>query len=80
MSTPSSIGCPGLAWLRAETRAIHSDLPPTSADAASSASSPVSAALVRLACSTGGASIVKITWISVPSSSVMPVVTRMVPH
>ena len=30
-----------------------------------------------LACSTGGASIVKITWISLPSSSVTPAVTGM---
>ena len=32
------------------------------------------------ACSTGGASIVKITWISVPSSSVTPTVTGIRPQ
>jgi hypothetical protein len=41
----------------------------------SSSSSPRPAALVIEACSTGGASIVKIAWISVPRPSVTPAVT-----
>ena len=59
---------------REETRAVHSDLPPASAATVSSSSSSRSAALVIEACSTGGASMVKITWISVPRPSVTPVV------
>ena len=61
---------------RAETRAVHSDLPPTSAATLSSSPSSLAAAWAMLACSTGGASIVKITWISLPSSSVTPAVHR----
>ena len=77
MSTASSTGWLGRTLDRAETRAVHSDLPPTRA--ATLSSSPLSpvAASVMLACSTGGASIVKITWISLPSSSVTPAVTGM---
>jgi hypothetical protein len=57
-------GLPGAHPRPAATRAVHSDLPPASAVTVSSSSSWCSDALARLACSTGGASIVKMTWIS----------------
>ena len=65
VSMASSRGCPERTVERDDTRAVHSDLPPANAATASSSSSSAwSAALARLACSTGGASIVKMTWIS----------------
>ena len=59
---------------RADTRAVHTDLPPASAVTLVVVLAAAAASLM-LACWTGGASIVKITWISVPSSSVTPAVT-----
>ena len=63
-----------MTLLSLDTRAVHTALPPSRAVTASSA---VSAAWAMLACSTGGASIVKITIISLPSSSVTPAVTNI---
>ena len=71
----SSSGCPDRTADLDDTRAVHSVLPPASAVTVSSSSEEPSEALAIEACSTGGASIVKIAWISVPSSSVTPTVT-----
>ena len=71
----SSSGCPDRTADLEDTRAVHSVLPPASAVTVSSSSDEPSEALAIEACSTGGASIVKIAWISVPSSSVTPTVT-----
>ena len=60
---------PGRTCERALTRAVHSALLPTSGIAASSSSASWARSAVSL-CTTGGASIVKITLISLPSSSV----------
>jgi len=72
VSTASSSWRPERTTERAETRAVHSDLPPASAVTVSSSSEEPSDALAIEACPTGGASMVKIAWISVPSSSVTP--------
>ena len=77
VSIPSSSACPGRTRERADTRAVHSDLPPASAATPVSSSSSPAVAWAMLACSTGGASIVKIAWISVPSSSVIPTLMPM---
>ncbi len=76
VSMASWSGAPGRTADREETRAVHSDLPPARAKPSSSSSSP-RAALVIEACSTGGASMVKIAWISVPRPSVTPAVTSI---
>jgi hypothetical protein len=77
VSTASWSAAPGRTRDRDDTRAVHRDFPPTSAVTVSSSSSCPPAALVIEACSTGGASIAKIAWISVPSPSVTPVVTSI---
>src|SRR6202042_1657090 len=56
------------------------DSAPAGAVTVSSSSEDPSEALAIEACSTGGASIVKIAWISVPSSSVTPTVTGNFAH
>ena len=66
-----------MTLLSLDTRAVHTALPPSRAVTASSAPSAVSAAWAMLACSTGGVPIVKITIISLPSSSVTPAVTNI---
>ncbi len=70
VSTTRSTFWPGRTWLRALTRAVHSDLSPMRGSTAASSSSPVSWAATVSLCSTGGASMRNRTLISLPSSSV----------
>jgi hypothetical protein len=64
------LGHPGCTQGLAATRAAE----------ASSSSAAASADWVRLVCSKCGASMVKITFMSLPSSSVTPATTRIVPR